>query len=70
MSMLYVIWSGLGLSAVLLVLAVRQYVRKAKRVEVLEHENADLRKALEQQKETTEIFSRPRGSKSDVVDRL
>lgn len=70
MTTLWVIAGGLGISGIALFLALWQLVKKAKRVEGLEHDIAALKVALEQQKNTTAIFTKPRGSKRDVVDRL
>lgn len=70
MNVLWTIIGGGGLLSLGLAFTIYQLIRKAKKVEILERENAELKFRLEKQQDITDIFSRPRGDKSDVIDRL
>lgn len=70
MNTISAILAGSGILGIALAAAIWQLVRKAKKAERLEYENTQLKDSLEKQKKTTDIFTRPRGSKSDIIDRL
>lgn len=70
MNTITAILAGGGVLGLALAFAIWQLVRKAKTAERLENENDQLKSGLKKQRETTDIFTRPRGDKSSVIDRL
>lgn len=61
---------ALGTVCLALVLYLRYLQRRAEKAAVLEHENQQLKDRQAASDKVVDIFSRPRGSKPDIIDRL
>lgn len=70
MTWLYFIAGTFGLGAAALSFTFWRFLKKAKRVDALEAENALLKKETHILRKTQGIFARPRGDKSSVIDEL